>query len=94
MDSLSIRSTCMSSTNIPARDLLERWPSRRAIAEDARAELSAVHKWFERGAIPPRYFLPLAWGAEARGLPVTLEDITATRAMSDPSEPRPSAEAV
>lgn len=57
----------------PVTELLAKWPSRRAIRDDARAaepglELVAVHRWFSRHTIPSRYWRSLIDGAVARGM--------------------------
>lgn len=67
----------MTGTGI---EILELWPDRVAVWEDARAAdealaLIAVHRWFQRRSVPARYWGALLAGARRRGLPVTAEDI-------------------
>lgn len=63
----------MSSASVP--EILSRWPSREAVAEDAGVEPIAVYRWEKRGRIPGKHFARLARGAEARGLSVTLAEL-------------------
>ncbi|MBD9529002.1 hypothetical protein [Paracoccus sp. PAR01] len=53
-------------------EILRRWPSRRAVHEDAKVidpalELIAVHRWFQRESVPPRFDAALLQGADRRG---------------------------
>ncbi len=62
----------------PVTDLLELWPSRGAVLEDARRveadlDLVAVHRWFQRSSVPPKYWRGLIIGAQARGLEVSAD---------------------
>lgn len=68
----------MSSATVP--DILARWPSRDAVAEDAGVEPIAVYRWEKRGRIPGKHFAALARGAERRGLPVTLNELVGVEA--------------
>jgi len=54
-------------------DILSRWPSRRAVYEDAlvadpELDMIAVHRWFQRGSLPPKYDHALLDGADRRGI--------------------------
>lgn len=69
----------------PVTKLLSNWPTRQAVHEDARAadadlEMVAVHRWFQRGSVPSRYWRALLDGAAARGLSVIAEDFVAAHA--------------
>lgn len=61
--------------------ILSLWPDRRAILCDARAvdaslDLVAVHRWFQRGSVPSRFWAGLIEGAERRGIDVKADDFT------------------
>lgn len=60
--------------------LLGKWPDRRAVWEDACAlepklELVAVHRWFQRGSVPPRFWAVLLAGAARRGICLSADEI-------------------
>jgi hypothetical protein len=64
----------------PVTQILSRWPSRQAVLDDARdaaadLDMFAVHRWFQRGAVPSRYWGALIDGARRRGISVTLCDL-------------------
>ena len=59
--------------------ILSLWPHRRAVLDDARKldpdlDIVAVHRWFQRGSVPGRFWAALLEGALHRGLPITAED--------------------
>ncbi|MFH5773565.1 hypothetical protein ACHFJ0_04880 [Paracoccus sp. NGMCC 1.201697] len=61
------------ATNHPITAILQRWETRRDVYEDARAanpdlDMVAVHRWFKRGSLPPKYDAALLQGAERRGI--------------------------
>jgi hypothetical protein len=69
----------------PVIKILAHWPSRQAVLDDARnasadLDLFAVHRWFQRGSIPSRYWTALLDGASRRGLPVRLDDFASAHA--------------
>lgn len=69
-----------------AIDILERWPSRRDVWEDARIadpelQFVAVHRWFKRQSVPSKYWYALLLGAERRGLSVSANDFVRSHAM-------------
>jgi hypothetical protein len=75
----------MADMSKPVTAILEKWPSRRAVLEDARAadpnlDIVAVHRWFQRGSVPPRHWVALMAGAAARGLPVSVHDMASAHA--------------
>ena len=64
--------------------ILSRWPSRRAVHEDAllaNPELDpvAVHRWFQRGSLPPKYDVALLQGADRRGIGLHPMEIATAR---------------
>jgi hypothetical protein len=69
----------------PVTKILKAWPSRQAVLTDARMvepslELVAVHRWFQRGSVPSRYWRALLIGAERRNIAVTVDDLMAAHA--------------
>lgn len=69
----------------PVITLLERWPSRQAVYADAIAadpdlDQVAVHRWFQRGSIPVKYWSALIEGSRGRDNPVTADDLIAAHA--------------
>jgi hypothetical protein len=69
----------------PVTKILNEWPSRQAVHDDARAaddaiDIVAVHRWHQRGSIPARYWQALLAGAERRNLAVTASDLIAAHA--------------
>jgi hypothetical protein len=67
-------------------DLLNIWPSRRDVFDDARAvypdlDMVAVHRWFQRGRIDARYWQALIDGAAKRGVKVSAADFAAAHAI-------------
>jgi hypothetical protein len=65
--------------------ILEQWPSRQAVLEDARAarpdlDLFAVHRWHQRGSIPSRYWAALIAGAKRRGVKIGINDLAEAHA--------------
>lgn len=69
----------------PVTFILEKWPSRRAVLEDARSadpdlDMVAVHRWFQRGSVPSRHWTALMAGAKRRKIGVSLADMAAAHA--------------
>ena len=69
----------------PAQLIIDAWPSRQAVLEDARAaradlDLFAVHRWYQRSSIPSRYWAALVAGAQRRGIDVSVEDLLTAHA--------------
>lgn len=59
--------------------ILHKWPSRRAIFEDARKgnpalDMVAVHRWFKRESVPVAHWDALAEGATQRNISVSVHD--------------------
>lgn len=73
----------MTQVSIP--ELLSEWPDRQAIYADAKAadqrlDIVAVHRWFQRGSVPVKYWRALIDGALRRGLNVSAERFLAAHA--------------
>lgn len=69
----------------PVTSIIDAWPSRQAVLEDARAarpdlDLFAVHRWYQRSSIPSRYWAALVAGAQRRGIDVSVNDLLAAHA--------------
>lgn len=69
----------------PVTKLLSNWPTRQAVHEDARTadadlDMIAVHRWFQRGSIPARYWQALIDGARRRSLEIGADDFVAAHA--------------
>lgn len=69
----------------PVTTILGKWPSRRAVLEDARSsdpslEMIAVHRWFQRGSVPARHWTALMAGAKRRKLGVSMQDLALAHA--------------
>lgn len=60
--------------------ILSRWPSRKAVAEDAGVLLIVVHRWHQRQSIPSAYDARLIEGAARRGLPLSAQELANARA--------------
>lgn len=69
-------------------DILRRWPDRAAILADVLVvdgdlRLVAIHRWFQRDAVPAKYWEALLAGALKRGIPVTAADMVSAHAPSE-----------
>ena len=74
--------------NHPVNLLLEKWPSRRDVLDDARAanpdlEMIAVHRWFKRHSVPSGYWDALINGAKSRKLRLKEGDFTKAHAITN-----------
>jgi len=49
-------------------EVLARWDSRQAVAQDCGVTYGVVKQWERRGSVPARYWAALLKGAEARGI--------------------------
>lgn len=70
----------------PLIEILDRWNSRRAIYEDARAadpnlDMVAVHRWFQRKSVPSKYDAALLNGADRRGFGLHPMELVRARAV-------------
>lgn len=55
-------------TKQPVTELIDKWPSRRALALEIGASEAQVHKWARHGRIPSEWQYPVMRAAEARGI--------------------------
>lgn len=72
--------------NITASKILDRWPTRRAVYEDALKadpdlQMVAVHRWFSRGSIPGKYDAALLEGAARRGIGLHPKELISARSV-------------
>lgn len=72
-----------ASGNHPFHHIIDLWPSRQDMADDAGVDLYAVHRWYQRAAIPGKHDARLLAAAERRGLPLTWHDLANARCPQD-----------
>jgi hypothetical protein len=66
---------------IDIRSIVSRWPSREAMAQDARSKsVFVVHRWWQRRSIPGDRDVDLIAGAKKRGFYLTHEELAQARA--------------
>jgi len=64
-----------------ARDIIEKWPSRVALASDIDESEAVASAWWQRNSIPGRADVAIVEAAAARGIQgITFEAIARTRA--------------
>lgn len=68
------------------QEIIEKWPSRRDLAEDLGVNLYAVHHWHNRGRIPARYDAALVGAAKARDISIDFADLAMARSVTSHSE--------
>lgn len=68
-------------TNSTIINILARWPSRRALADDMGVDLYAVHRWFQRQALPGKYDAALIAAARRRGIRLKTKELIEARAL-------------
>ena len=56
-------------------DVIDLWPSARALAEDIGEKTASVHKWRQRDSIPAGKWLAVVDAAERRGHDLTLSSL-------------------
>ena len=69
------------------RDLVNLWPTRSELAQDLMSTCSSlkvttaqVHKWAEKGSIPPKYQHSILVAGRRRGFDITAELIVSLHA--------------
>ena len=63
----------------PTKAIIQRWPTRQDLADDAGVDLFAVHRWFQRNSIPGKHDARLLAGARRRGVKVTAKELIEAR---------------
>ncbi len=63
-----------------ARNIIDRWPSRGAIAADAGRSPTTIHSWYHRNSIPGDVYVTLVNAAKRRGFSLSFEDLARSRA--------------
>jgi len=71
-----------------ARDIINLWPSMRALADDILESHDVVRKWAQRGRIPGHADLKIIAAAGRRGFCLTHEALAGTRSRSASAPPR------
>ena len=68
------------------RAILDKWPSRQAVADDLDVRIRLVYKWVNpaHGRIPSKYHAPLLAAAKRRGIPLTADDFLVREKVADP----------
>ena len=66
--------------HLTIKDILALWPTRAELAADISdaadpVTVDLIHKWPQRGSIPPRYHARILRAADRRGYPLTAEQI-------------------
>jgi len=67
-------------TQHPITNILARWPSRQALADDTGVALMAVHRWHQRQSIPAKYDAALLDAASRRNIPLNWRELMDARA--------------
>lgn len=57
------------------RSLIQLWPARAVLARDASVSVGTVHQWFNRGAIPAKYHLPVLRSAQLHNIPLDAQKL-------------------
>lgn len=70
----------LPSMENPVVKILSMWPDRQAVYTDAVAadpslNMVAVHRWFQRASVPPKYWSALIAGARRRNIDLTADDV-------------------
>ena len=70
----------MEQQHITAREIVDRWPSRKELASDLSAETVTVHRWVQRNSIPGWYDARILNAAKTRGIKLTADELVMHRA--------------
>lgn len=85
MEEISIMLVVMENT--PVKDLIDRWPSRAALASDLGAvmgepvSVDRVHKWAQAGSIPSGFQAHVIAAGDLRGFVITPEEMVQIHAV-------------
>lgn len=78
----------------PLIQILSRWPSRKALADDTGVDLYAVHRWFQRASVKGEHDAKLLARASERGIALTADELVRARAFgchTTPAKPNEAA---
>lgn len=64
----------------PIQKIIERWPNRQSLADDAGVDLFAVHRWYQRKSIPARHDMALLDAASRRNISLNWRELMEARA--------------
>lgn len=67
------------ANNPSFRQIIERWPSRSALADDVSVPVIVVHRWHQRASIPAKYDVRLLDAASARNIPLNWRELMDAR---------------
>jgi len=67
---------------ITAKAILDRWPDRQAVADDAGVEPIAVYRWEKRNRIPGHHDRALIAGARRRRIRLSLSELAEHRSKA------------
>lgn len=91
MEELSIILRGMENT--PVKDLIDRWPSRAALASDLEAvigepvSVDRVHKWAQAGSIPSGFQAHVIAAGNRRGFDITPDEMVRAHAVRRDVQP-------
>lgn len=63
------------SNLVSIKQLIDLWPSRKALAEDIDTSKDRVDKWAQSGSIPAKFHAAVLKAAAARSFIITAEDL-------------------
>ena len=64
-------------------EILNRWPSRQAPADDLGKKIVVVHRWHQRKSIPSKYDARLLDAASARNIPLNWRELMDARSEGE-----------
>lgn len=86
MEEISIMLAIMENT--PVKDLIDRWPSRAALAADLEAvigepvSVDRVHKWAQANSIPSGFQAHVIAAGSRRGFNITPDEMVQMHAVA------------
>ncbi len=69
-----------------ALNIIDRWPSRRELADDMSRPTTAIDMWAFRNAIAGKFDVALVAAAKRRGIYLTYEELAQTRHRGAPAD--------
>ncbi len=74
-------------------DVIDLWPSARALAEDVGEKTASVHKWRQRDSIPGDKWLAIVTAAKQRGYDIDLGALASIASEQPADAPKEGAAA-